>query len=126
MVATAARIGFITQAMRIYSAGPDSGVDAKYGTQARDTKGEPIPTYFQDMGDVEEAGDARMALLSGDRRRIAYTVDGVAPGEAQIGAAATTVTVARIDDLRQIDDFAMIAAVSVDYETGQSEFTTWG
>jgi hypothetical protein len=45
MPATPARIGFITQDYRVVTSGPDTAVQAKYGSMARNTD-DPLPTFF--------------------------------------------------------------------------------
>lgn len=124
MPATAARIAFITEQYRLATAGPDSNVVAKYGSLARDTE-EPIPTFFDDILDVAAAVDARILLLSADRRRMQFSVRGEDTGLA-LAYGSTTPAVTMIDAQRSLNKPGAVVEFSIDFDKGVSTLVTWG
>ena len=124
MTATAARIAFITQAVRVVTAGPDSSVETKYGYAARDTE-EPIETFFDAVADAQEIADERLLLLKADRRRIEFALSGVATGMA-FNYKGTTPAATMIDDDRGLNQAAVIAQFSIDFQRGKTNAVCWG
>lgn len=73
MPATSARAAFVQEEYRsaVWS---DADVRTIYGKVARDTKDAPIPTFFDDIADVQAMVDERGALLGGHARAFRVTV----------------------------------------------------
>jgi hypothetical protein len=124
MPATAARIAFITQQYRVATAGPDSGVVAKYGSAARDTD-EPVESLFDDIADVQAICDERHAILKADRRRIQMAVSGEATALALAYSSATP-TARVIDDERALDKTMAVVEFAADFDKGQTNIVAWG
>ena len=124
MPATAARIGFITQPVRNATAGPDATVQAKYGSQARDTP-DPEESFFDSEADAAAVAGERLALLSPDRRRFLSEVSGADTGRS-LTFNTVTPTARVIDDEKQTDLPCAVVEIGIDYETGRSILTTWG
>ena len=124
MPASAARIGFIIQATRNAISGPDPDVVAKYGDLARDTE-EPVECFFDSVADATTVAQERLALLSLDRRRFVTEIAGVETGQA-LDFNRWTPTVRIIDTEKAADLNAAVVEISVDYETGKTQLTSWG
>ncbi|EQA97266.1 hypothetical protein [Sphingobium sp. HDIP04] len=124
MPASASRIGFITQAVRNATAGPDGTVIAKYGDQARDTE-EPLECFFDNVEDAEAVAAERLALLSPDRRRFVTEISGTGTGES-LDFNMTAPTARIIDSEKSADLPAIVVELGIDYETDRSVLTTWG
>lgn len=124
MPATASRIGFITQAVRNATAGPDSAVATKYGEQARDTA-EPLECFFDNVDDATIVATARLSLLSPDRRRLLAEISG-----ADIGRALPYNLVtpgARIVDAEKAADLnCAIVEIGMDFEADRTVLSNWG
>ena len=123
MPATATRIGFITQAVRNATAGPDTAVISKYGDLARDTE-EPLEC-FDSVADAELVAQERLALLSADRRRFVVEVSGANVGQA-LAFNQTTPTSRVIDAEKAADMPAAIVEIGIDYDAGKTILTSWG
>ena len=124
MPATAARLGFITEELRLVTAGPDAGVVAKYGELARDTK-EPLETFFDDEDDAQIIADERLALLSPDRRLVEFSIDGVETGHA-LDFSGMTPSAARDVPRYGMSDSAAIVDMEIDYQNSVTIVKTWG
>jgi hypothetical protein len=124
MPATPARIGFITQDYRVVTSGPDTAVQAKYGSMARNTD-DPLPTFFDAVADTQAICDARHTLLKADRRRFSQKISGESFG---LGLAyqQTTPAVTVVDTERSANLSAAIVEMSVDFESETTTVTTWG
>jgi len=73
--ATGAIISFCLAETRSATAGPDGGVYDKYGDSACAAE-EPVETFFDSMGDVQDIAEARLDLLKADRRKFNAEVRG--------------------------------------------------
>ena len=124
MPATATRIGFITQAVRNATAGPDTAVISKYGDLARDTE-DPLECFFDSVADAELVAQERLALLSADRRRFVVEVSGANVGQA-LAFNQTTPTSRVIDAEKAADMPAAIVEIGIDYDAGKTILTSWG
>lgn len=125
MVATAARIGFISSEFRVVTSGPDSTVVAKYGATARDTP-EPIETFFVDKAHAQVMADERLTLLSPDRRRAVMICSGIHGLPATMPHSPTTPVVTVIDDERALNRAAAVVEIGPDFERNRTTFGTWG
>jgi hypothetical protein len=124
MAATSAHIGFIVQEFRTVTSGPDSGVVTKYGSMARSTD-EPLETFFHSVADAQAICDERHNLLKADRRRFQQTISGEAFGNA-LTYETTMPCVTVIDTERAANFTAIVAEISIDYESGRTSVMTWG
>lgn len=125
MVATPARIGFITKATRSVLAS-DGLVTTKYGALARDTKDEPFETYFDSMTDAQAVLNERFNLLKSDRKRYKQTARGVLDLAGTFAYTTTVPTVTVIDDERQANLSALVVEIAIDPLNERSEVTSWG
>ena len=125
MTATSTRIGFVTQATRNVTSGPDATVQAKYGALARDTKDEPFESFFDDTADAQAMLDERFALLKADRRRFQVSVgrltDALSLSYTQANPTATLV-----DDERAVNAAVGVVSMSLNFETNEAQLTVWG
>lgn len=124
MPATPARIGFITQAFRISTAGPDAAVDALYGSAARDTV-EPLETFFDDPADGLAMAVERLALLSVRRSYVTVALDGIDIA-ASLDRTQALPTVRVIDDEQGRNSLALIVGVTIDPNANRATIETWG
>lgn len=124
MPATPSRIGFITQAYRIVTAGPDTAVRTLYGNAARDTP-EPLPTYFDDTADAEAMADERLDLLKVQRSLLLAQIDQVDTA-AGIDPSAGIPTVRVIDDEQDRNGLALAVGFTINMNTERSTLTNWG
>lgn len=124
MPATPSRIGFITQAYRIVTAGPDTGVRTLYGNIARDTP-EPLPTYFDSTADAQAMADERLNLLKVQRSLLIAQIDGNETAAA-IDPATGLPTVRVIDDEQDRNGLALVVGFAIDMENERSTLTNWG
>lgn len=126
MPATPARIGFVSEAFR-FSDASSSTVRARYGDAARDTRDEPIESYFDSTADAQAVVNERFSLLSGDRRLMQIEIGRLLPlsGPLAFNTVAPTVTV--IDDERNLNRTMMVTGIEgLDYETDTLTLTVWG
>ena len=124
MPATATRIGFITQAVRNATAGPNASVVAKYGDQARDTE-DPVECFFDRVEDAEVIAAQRLAMLAPDRRRFVTEISGTETAQG-IDFNLSTPSVRLIDRAKNADLPCTVVEIGIDYETGRSILTSWG
>jgi len=125
MVATPARIGFISKATRSVLA-TDGLVTTKYGQLARDTKDEPIDTYFDSLTDANAVLNERFNLLKADRRRFKQTVRGVLDVNSTFAYTQTVPTVTVVDDERLANLSALMVEIAVDPLNDRTEVISWG
>jgi hypothetical protein len=125
MTATPARIGFITQATRSVVAS-DTAVKTKYGELARDTKDEPVETYFDSVVDAQLVATERLTLLKADRRRFKQTVRGVLDLAGSFSFAQVLPTVTVIDDERQANLPALVVDIAIDPLNERTDVICWG
>lgn len=125
MTATPARIGFIVQATRSVVAA-DAAVKTKYGELARDTKDEPVETYFDSTTDAQALANERLGFLKVDRRRFRQTVRGVLDitGAYAFNQVLPAVTV--IDDERQANLSAVVVDIAIDPLNERTDVICWG
>jgi hypothetical protein len=124
MPATPSRIGFITQAFRVVTAGPDTAVAALYGSAARDTA-EPLESFFDDPADAQAMVDERLTLLSERRTLVTASLNGIEPA-ASLDRSASLPTVRVIDDEQDRNSPALIVGVTIDLNTDRTTLETWG
>lgn len=125
MTATAARIGFVTQPTRNVVAS-DAAVKTKYGDQARDTKAQPIESFFDSATDAQALVNERLTLLKADRRRFRQEVQGILSFTGTLDFSQTTPAATVIDDERAASHNAAIVAPSVSYGDGKTTIESWG
>lgn len=126
MPATPSRIGFITQAYRIATAGPLTAVDALYGNAARKTV-EPLPTFFDSATDAEAIADERLVLLGAQRSLFTAQIDS-ADTALEIAEDTETglVTAQFIDDEQDRDTSCIVVGFTIDMNAERSTLVTWG
>ena len=124
MPATPSRIGFITQAFRVSTAGPNTAVETHYGNAARDTT-EPLETFFDDPADAQAMVNERLALLSVTRSLVTVQIQGIATA-ADIDPSLALPTVTIIDDEQGRNSAALVFGVTIDMKTERSTLETWG
>ncbi len=126
MPALPARIAFVTQSARSYVAN-DAAIVTRYGTAARDTKDEPVETFFESMSDVASIADARLVLLKADRRKFDIQANGVLAFTGGLDFTQVVPAASVIDTEKGAAGLACaIVAVEVDYETEATNLTVWG
>lgn len=125
MVATASRIGFVTQQYRTVVSS-DAAVTTRYGELARDTGDEPIESFFDSPADAQVVNDARLVLLKGSRRRFRMDARGVQTFTGSMDLSQVTPTVTVIDDERSANLPAACVEVSVDPGGEKTTFANWG
>lgn len=125
MVATSARIGFVTQEWRSV-ASSDAAVKGRYGELARDTEDEPVESFFDSTADAQAMNDARLVLLKGDRRRFRIDASGAQSFTGALAFTQVTPTATVIDDERAASFAAAIVEVTVDLAGEKTTFTNWG
>ena len=125
MVATSARVAFITQHWRTVKA-ENSATKTRYGEKARDSGPEPVETFFDNIADAQVMADARLALLGADRRRFRQDVNQALSLTGTLDYSQTTPAVAVIDDERSAAHSA--AAVEFGIRPGEDRSTiiSWG
>lgn len=125
MVATPSRISFISNEFRVVTSGPNSSVVSKYGVTARDTP-EPIETFFDNAADALVMSDARLALLSADRRRTVFVCSGIRALPGSLPHSPTTPVVTVIDSERALNRPAAVVEIGLDFERDRTTLGTWG
>lgn len=124
MPATPSRIGFITQAYRIATAGPLSAVDDLYGNAARKTV-DPLPTFFDSVDDAEIMAEERLALLGVQKSLITAQIDQVDTA-ISIDPSSAAPTARVIDDEQGRDSPGIIVGFTIDMNTERSTLVAWG
>lgn len=123
MVATAARIGFVTRPYR-RAVSKTPSVETKYGSLARETD-DPLDTYFSTVADAQFRADERQALLSPDRRL--FTVTSSEPELLLDYLEAEEVPTMRyVDTERGIDRLFMVTQIVIDAMANTAELKIWG
>jgi hypothetical protein len=127
MVATPARIAFITQPYRKALTAVDPTVEAAYGELARATNAdEPEETLFDSIADTQAIANERLALLSPERGRYQATLpDGLSFAlTLDYSTASPTGTV--IDPERGTDKPAIVTDITFDLRRGAAALSLWG
>lgn len=125
MVATAARIAFVTQEFRTVVSKNDT-VHTNYGKVARDTKQDIVETFFEDRADAQAIDDERLSLLSPDRRRFRHEVNDVLSFTGTLDYSQATPAATVIDDERSANHAAAIVELGIKFEDDKTTLTTWG
>lgn len=126
MVATPARIALITTEFRNAIAGPDAGVDAAFGSLARDSDPEePFETFFDAVADAQAIATARQSLLAATRRRFVAEMADV-DAVADLDVSQLTPTAQVIHPERSADLPCAIAQISIDLLRDRASVTLWG
>lgn len=123
--ATATRAAFSQEEFRsvIWKSTP---VREQYGKVARDTKKEPIVSYFDNLEDAQVMVDERGALLGSHARRFRVVVDAILT-EADLNFDTALPGARFIDDELVADLDVVVAAIeSVDFNVGQTTLLLWG
>lgn len=126
MPATAARAGFVLEEYRsIVWENPN--VRTLYGKVARDTKDQPVPTFFDNMSSVQAIVNERAALLGQHARGFRVTVGKLIDLEITADMQES-LPGARVEsnELAASFDCAVIAIDSYDTENDRTVLTTWG
>ena len=124
MAATPARIGFSLREFA-RAVAEDADVLTRHGSVARQSD-DPVPTFFDDEADAQAIADARLSLLSNERRKFRVVVQDEA---FPLGLDyKTSVPQGQyIDTERQIDGSSMLMAdFSVDLASDTATVTLWG
>lgn len=127
MPATPARIDFIKQAYRS-KVKDDSAIRTRYGTAARDTQDEPVPTFLESMDDVDAAATERFNLLKADRRRFEVQVAELMTFSGGLDFSQVTPAATVIDDEKVAAGVvgAIVSIEALDFETGSTRVVVWG
>lgn len=126
MPATAARIGLITSEFRRAIAGPDSAVDAAYGSLARDTDNdEPFETFFDSLADAQAIANERYDLLRASRRRFAATITDVSFA-LSLDCSQTTPVAQVVFPDRSADLPGAVVEMTFDPRRESATLTVWG
>lgn len=127
MPAVPARIAFIKEAYRSVVK-EDSAIRTRYGPVARDTQDEAVPTFFEDLADVDSINTARFTLLKADRRRFDVTAAEIIEFSAGLAFSQVTPTVTLIDDEKAATSVtAIITSIeAVDFESRTTRVAVWG
>lgn len=125
MTATATRAAFIQRETRSVVA-YDSAVKTKYGELARDTKDDPVETYFDSMTDVATLATERLNLLKADRRRMQMTARGVISFTGGLDFSQTTPAVTAKDDYCAANYVGAIVAIDIDFLKARTTLSIWG
>jgi len=126
MVATPARIAFVTESGRSVTAS-NAAIRTRYGNVARDTLDEPIMSYFDDEADAQIIVNERFALLSGDRRLFQATVARLLTFSGSLDFSQVAPTVTLIDDEKAANMTAIITGIdALDYERETTKLNVWG
>lgn len=97
-----------------------------YGKVARDTKDDPIITYFDNEADCYLIAQERGQILGSHARRFKVTVNAILT-EADLGFALALPGAHLIDDELVADlDVAVASIETVDFNTGQTTLMVWG
>lgn len=123
MVATSARIGFVTREVR-RAVSRSASAEAKYGSLARDTD-DPITSYFSVVADAQERADERMDLLSKDRRL--FTLVSTEPEQFLSMLDSDTVPNAHfVDEERGVDMDVVVTELTIDIAANTAQLKVWG
>lgn len=127
MPATPTRISFIKEAYRSATKS-DSGIRTRYGTAARDTQDQPVPTFFEAMSDVDAIATERFNLLKADRRRFEITVAELLDFTGGLDFSQVTPAATVIDDEKAAAGVAgaIVSVEALDFETGTTRVVVWG
>jgi hypothetical protein len=129
MVATPARIGFVTQQFRSALPTPDSAVKTKYGELARDTadlNDSIVESFFDSVADALVLATERLNLLKADRRRFKQDARGIQSFTGGLDFTQVTPAVTVIDDERGASHAAAVVEVQVDLTGEKTSFISWG
>jgi hypothetical protein len=126
MPATAARAGFVLEEFRSF-VWENPNVRSLYGKVARDTKDQPIPTFFDNMSSVEAVALERAALLGQHSRAFRVSVGQLMDLDADLAMqdALPGASIAS-DELSANFGCAVIAIDSYDTEADRTTLTLWG
>lgn len=126
MPATPTRAAFVNEQWRSVVRQNDT-VRAIYGKSARDTRDEPIETYFDNIADVQAIASQRGALLEGHARAFRVQIGGLVDLNE---AFAMTQALPGVQVVSSELGVSMAAAVvSIDaYDTAndRTTITVWG
>jgi len=126
MPATPSRIGFITQAFRITTAGPLPAVGDLYGNAARKTVA-PLPTFFDNTADADVMAEERLALLGAQRSLFTAQIDSADTALDIAQDTETGLATARlIDDEQDRDTNCIVVGFTADMNAERSTLVTWG
>ena len=126
MPATGARAAFVLEAFRSFT-WENPNVRAIYGKVARDTKDQPIPTFFDDMTSVEAVARERAALLGQHARAFQATIGALADLGGQLDMQQA-LPPARIESSELAASFDCVVSAVNAYETEgeRTVITLWG
>lgn len=123
MVATSARIGFVTRQFR-RAVSKTASVETKYGSMGRETA-DPLDTYFSTVADAQFRADERQALLSPDRRLFTVTTSEPEVVLDMLNASEVP-TVRYVDTERGIDRSFIVTEIIVDAMANDAQLKIWG
>jgi hypothetical protein len=127
MPATPTRIAFVKQEYRS-SVQSDQAIRDRYGSVARDTQEQPVPTFFESMDDVAALNAARFALLKADRRRFDVTVAQLMDFSGGLSFMQVAPPVSLIDDEKSAAGISCIVTSieALDFESDSTRLAVWG
>jgi hypothetical protein len=126
MPATPARAAFVQESYRS-AVWRNSAVRDLYGKVARDTKDEPIPTFFDDIDDVQTMVDERGVLLGQHARAFRVKIGALMDMTNDLDFSQTLPAAALLAD-ELAADFACAVPAVESYDTGNDVTTlsVWG
>ena len=125
MPATPERMMLVYTEYRTVTAGPDSGVVARYGDAARDTGPDPVETFFHSTTDAQIFANERLALTSRDAVRMEISAQGLQTGiDIALSTESTVATVQ--DSERDINRPMLVAGVKIGGGNDTTQLTVWG
>lgn len=125
MTATPARIGFITRPYRPVVV-INAAVEAAFGDDARDTKDEPVETWFVNPAHTTAIGNERMALVgvTGRRRAISSIKEIIPIPSANYQSVTPTVRV--LDAEKDLDAVQSVVEFGLDLGSNETTIVSWG
>lgn len=124
MPATAERAAFAKEEFRS-AVWKNDNVRNLYGKVARDTKDQPVVSFFDDKDDAQALIEERGALLGVHARRFRPVIDDVIT-DADLGMALAVPAATLIDDDLVADMDVAIVGIEVDFDAERSTIQVWG
>lgn len=123
MPATPARAEFVQSAFR-RAVASSSTPKSRYGDLARETE-DPIETFFDNVADAQAIANARLAILSAERRRFRPACRDLSE-VLDLSYAGSIPVATYVDADRDANLPMLISEVTFDLAREQATFTLWG
>lgn len=119
------RIGFILGPYRSVVV-EDADAAADYGDDARDTKDEPVETWFDSLADAEAIGVERIGLIGVGKRRFRTVMAGIQTPAGTLDYSQTLPAINLIDTEKSADVDGVAVEFGWDFAKKQTTIVTWG